>query len=114
MNLCFQISRGKQAILYFIDESARGRILDILDVVTCLGVLSFVPSENRAIGEMGRVLKPGGVLIVTPPNILRVNNFLDPYFYIEAGRMVQCVLGIKLDGLIKSPQGRHSREGGNP
>lgn len=151
MNLCFQISRRKQAILHFVDELARGRTLGILDVgagagillrdllerghqtmaidisfemvqtaretvaegmvkkkdcvqadvealpfgeerfdvVTCLGVLSFVPSENRAIGEMGRVLKPGGVLIVTLPNILRVNNFLDPYFYIEAGRLVK-------------------------
>ena len=125
MELCFQISRRKEAILHFRDELARGRVLDILDVgagagilfrdvlirdhhamavefsfemvktvreavaegmvkkrdcvqadvealpiggsrfdvVTCLGVLSFVPSKNSAIEEMGRVLKPAGVLI---------------------------------------------------
>ena len=39
MNLCFQISRRKEAILQFIDELAREQTLDILDVGAGAGIL---------------------------------------------------------------------------
>lgn len=35
------------------------------DAVTCLEALEFFPSDGRALREMARVLKPGGVLLVT-------------------------------------------------
>ncbi len=35
------------------------------DVVTCLEALEFLPHPTRALGEMWRVLRPGGVLFVT-------------------------------------------------
>ncbi len=38
---------------------------DIFDVVTCLETLEFLPSPTRALGEMVRVLRPGGVLLTT-------------------------------------------------
>jgi ubiquinone/menaquinone biosynthesis C-methylase UbiE/uncharacterized protein YbaR (Trm112 family) len=38
---------------------------EIFDAVTCLEALEFLPSPARALGEMVRVLRPGGVLLVT-------------------------------------------------
>ena len=35
------------------------------DVVTCLEALEFFPNPQKAIGEMMRVLKPGGLLMLT-------------------------------------------------
>jgi ubiquinone/menaquinone biosynthesis C-methylase UbiE len=35
------------------------------DIVTSFDVLQCVPDDARAVGEMGRVLKPGGVLMLT-------------------------------------------------
>ena len=37
----------------------------IFDVVTCLEALEFLPSPTRALREMVRVLRPGGVLLTT-------------------------------------------------
>lgn len=39
-----------------------------LDVVTCLGVLEYVPDPGRALAEFQRVLRPGGHFIVSFPN----------------------------------------------
>lgn len=41
-----------------------------LDVVTCLGVLQYVEDRPRAYAEVARVLKPGGVYILTHHNEL--------------------------------------------
>jgi len=38
---------------------------EIFDVVTCLEALEFLPSPSRALREMVRVLRPGGVLLTT-------------------------------------------------
>lgn len=35
------------------------------DAVTCLEALEFMPDPRKAIAEMVRVLKPGGVLLVS-------------------------------------------------
>jgi len=43
--------------LSFADET--------FDAVTCLEALEFLPSPARALGEMVRVLRPGGVLFTT-------------------------------------------------
>lgn len=55
---------------------------NLFDVVTCVGVLSYLKSEHRALEEMKRVLRPDGILVITLPNILRVNNLLDPYYFL--------------------------------
>jgi 2-polyprenyl-3-methyl-5-hydroxy-6-metoxy-1,4-benzoquinol methylase len=39
-----------------------------MDGVVCLSVLEYVPDPGRCLQELHRVLRPGGVLIVTVPN----------------------------------------------
>lgn len=41
---------------------------DLFDTVICMGVLERIRDDEAALGEMARVLKPGGRLIVTVPN----------------------------------------------
>jgi len=41
---------------------------EVFDLVTCQTVLIHLPDPKHAIGEMIRVLKPGGLLLVTEPN----------------------------------------------
>ena len=38
------------------------------DTVLCIGVLQYIPRAERAIGELTRVTRPGGTLIVALPN----------------------------------------------
>jgi ubiquinone/menaquinone biosynthesis C-methylase UbiE len=37
------------------------------DVVTAAGVLEYVANDQRMLGEIMRVLKPGGMLIISVP-----------------------------------------------
>ncbi len=49
------------------------------DVILCTEVLEHVPYPNRAITEFHRLLRPGGLLILTvPANSLR---HMDPYYF---------------------------------
>jgi ubiquinone/menaquinone biosynthesis C-methylase UbiE len=48
------------------------------DAAVALGVLPWLHSPEKAVREMKRVLKPGGYLIVTVDNRLRLNHLLDP------------------------------------
>jgi SAM-dependent methyltransferase len=49
------------------------------DAVLCTEVLEHIPFPNEAIKEFGRILKKGGILILTAPsNCLR---HMDPYFF---------------------------------
>jgi ubiquinone/menaquinone biosynthesis C-methylase UbiE len=43
--------------LPFLDET--------FDAVACLEALEFMPAPQRVLGEMARVLRPGGVLLIT-------------------------------------------------
>jgi ubiquinone/menaquinone biosynthesis C-methylase UbiE len=38
------------------------------DIVTCMGVVEYVPDDAAAMKEMARVTRPGGLVIVTLPN----------------------------------------------
>lgn len=46
------------------------------DCVTAFDVLEHVPNDALAVGEIGRVLKPGGVTLVTVPTL----SFRHPYY----------------------------------
>lgn len=55
------------------------------DVVICVGVLQYLQNDKKAVGEMNRVLKTDGIVILTLPNIFRISNLLDPYYYLNRG-----------------------------
>lgn len=38
------------------------------DAVLCMGVLEYLPRYTRALGEISRVLKPGGIAVLATPN----------------------------------------------
>ncbi len=46
------------------------------DIVLLVEVIEHLANHQVAIGEVARVLKPGGVLILTTPNIMRLNSRL--------------------------------------
>lgn len=48
------------------------------DLVIAIGVIPWLHSERLALQEMQRVLKPGGSLLVTADNNIRLNRILDP------------------------------------
>jgi SAM-dependent methyltransferase len=52
------------------------------DLVTMLEVIEHLPNIPRAIGEIARVLKPGGFAIVTTPNRL---NIASRIHYLQTG-----------------------------
>lgn len=46
------------------------------DVVLLIEVIEHLENHRTALGELARILKPGGVLILTTPNIMRLNSRL--------------------------------------
>ncbi|MBI3304622.1 MAG: class I SAM-dependent methyltransferase, partial [Deltaproteobacteria bacterium] len=44
------------------------------DLVLLVEVIEHLENHRIALGELARVLKPGGVLILTTPNIMRLNS----------------------------------------
>ena len=46
------------------------------DVVLLVEVIEHLSDHQAALGELSRILKPGGVLILTTPNIMRLNSRL--------------------------------------
>jgi SAM-dependent methyltransferase len=46
------------------------------DYLICIEVLRYLPNMTKAIREMARVLKPGGVVLVTAAPTLSVNGYL--------------------------------------
>ncbi len=49
----------------------------VFDMVLCLGVISYLKSENKALHELSRVLKPDGTLILSILNKFSLAKFLD-------------------------------------
>ena len=47
------------------------------DMVVCLGVVTYLESEERALHELSRLLRPGGVLILSSLNKAHLVNYLD-------------------------------------
>jgi len=52
------------------------------DLILCIGVLEYLDNETQALLEILRTMKPGGFAIVTFPNLYKLRNLLNPYYYI--------------------------------
>ncbi|HEV2140251.1 MAG TPA: class I SAM-dependent methyltransferase [Candidatus Dormibacteraeota bacterium] len=50
------------------------------DLVIALGVLPWLHNPKQALGEMARVLRPGGYLVANVDNRARLTHLLDPLF----------------------------------
>jgi len=64
---------GDACALPFADQT--------FDLVVALGVIPWLEQPNRAIQEMARVARPGGRVLITADNVLRLNHLLDPYLH---------------------------------
>lgn len=52
------------------------------DVVTCVGVLEYVSDAKAALAELKRVIKEDGRIILTMPNLFKLQNIFDPYYWV--------------------------------
>lgn len=48
-----------------------------VDAIICLGVIGYLQSDEKALRELARVLKPGGVLVLSVINKARMTRLLD-------------------------------------
>ena len=54
---------------FSVDDVERLHIAEgTYDAVLCMGVLEYLPRYSRALAEIARVLKPGGVAVIALPN----------------------------------------------
>ncbi len=66
-----------------------------IDFIICLGVISYVPSVDSTFSEVARVMKPGGVFVVSFVNRARAVGHLDvPRRMIERFRRMLNRLGV--------------------
>lgn len=68
---------------------------DHFDAVTCLEALEFFPSDEAALREMVRVLRPGGALVTTRRRGWEARLFLHRYRSEENTRALLKELGLK-------------------
>jgi SAM-dependent methyltransferase len=52
---------------------------DSVDAVICAELLEHVPDPRAVLGEVARVLRPGGVLLISVPFLFRIHG--DPFDY---------------------------------
>jgi SAM-dependent methyltransferase len=65
------------------------------DAVVCAGVIDRVVRPESAIAEMGRVLRPGGILVLSVPNLLSPYGFWRSHvFYRAAGVLKRLVASL--------------------
>lgn len=93
---------------------------EYFDVVLCIGVLSYVPDEVSILNELKRVVKKDGLIIFNVPNVLKLRNMLDPYYYIFKawkffGEQIESLLHNKItptrivdNSLMETPQNRYT------
>ena len=61
-------------------------ISDAFDFVTCLGLIEHLPDPQSAITELFRVTKPGGMALITVPNMVGPFPFFVPLWYLSGER----------------------------
>ncbi len=55
----------------------------IFDMVICLGVITYLKSEHKALREMSRTLKPGGTIILSSLNKTSLAKCLDVSVFVK-------------------------------
>lgn len=76
------VERGIRATLLDTDESPLPYEDNFFDMVVCAEVLAHVFDSDHIFEEMHRVLKPGGIAIITTPNLANyLNRFVLPLGY---------------------------------
>ncbi|MBV9189193.1 MAG: class I SAM-dependent methyltransferase [Betaproteobacteria bacterium] len=75
---CEMIRRARQRMAghplekrcrFSVDDVERLHIAEgSCDAVLCMGVLEYLPRYSRALAEIARVLKPGGIAVIALPN----------------------------------------------
>jgi SAM-dependent methyltransferase len=50
---------------------------NVFDAVVCLGVIEYLDSDEHALREMWRVLKPGGIAVIATPNAISPLQLVD-------------------------------------
>jgi ubiquinone/menaquinone biosynthesis C-methylase UbiE len=84
------LHRARAAVSEFPADRARCIRSDVenvpfedgsFDVVLCMGVLQYLQTDAKAVSELSRVVRNGGLAIVTLPNLVKLNNLIDPYYY---------------------------------
>lgn len=90
--------RGSLLELEFPDHS--------FEYVLCWGVLMHIPDVERAISELSRVVKPGGVLIVEETNMYSIESLATRTLRRLLGRsLLRRVLGKEPASLTMTPAG---------
>jgi ubiquinone/menaquinone biosynthesis C-methylase UbiE len=65
------VTPGDATALAFDDQT--------FDLVVALGVLPWLADPQQAVREMARVTRPGGHVLVTDDNLLRLHSLFDPW-----------------------------------
>ncbi|NLD73628.1 MAG: class I SAM-dependent methyltransferase [Chloroflexi bacterium] len=77
----FDVEHRTDALTYVGDIHDMHMVADnAYDTVLCLSVLEHVREPFRAIGELARILRPGGRLILTVPHLSRLHEEPHDYF----------------------------------
>ncbi len=71
------------------------------DAIVCLGVISYLQSKDKALQELARVMKPGGVLVISILNRARLIRVLNLPFFLTK-RLRKMILAIPV---IKNRKG---------
>ena len=71
----------------------------VFNVVLCLGVITYVKSEHKALHEMSRILKPGGTMILSILNKLSITKCIDIPVVVK--RKLEKIVGNKIVPLKK-------------
>ncbi len=69
-------ARGIQASVVDLNQQALPFADGFFDAVTCLAVIAQVFDPVRAVAELARVLRPGGQLVLSVPNVAVLPNRL--------------------------------------
>lgn len=101
-----------------VEERVRTRAGDVrhlpfpdgtFNLVVALGVLPWLNSFDRPVGEMARVLRGGGYLIITVDNRWRLHELLDPFAWLSRAKHgVALSLGVRRERATAPPCRRSS------